>query len=85
MFLEQQILKEMVGSQDQTIASYGGFNSIKFFRSGNIKVTPIIKNPNILELVYFVETIENFIVITEPCKTTLLHLLETETINLTTE
>ena len=44
-----------------------------------------IKNPNILELVYFVETIENFIVITVPCKTTLLHLLETETINLTTE
>ena len=49
LFLEQQILKEMVGSQDQTITSYGGFNSIKFFRSGNIKVTPIIKNPNILE------------------------------------
>ncbi len=49
LFLEQQILKEMVGSQDQTIASYGGFNSIKFFRSGNIKVTPIMQNPNILE------------------------------------
>jgi D-glycero-alpha-D-manno-heptose-7-phosphate kinase len=49
LFLEQQILKEIVGSQDQTIASYGGFNSIKFLQSGNIKVAPIIKNSNILE------------------------------------
>ena len=49
LFLEQQILKEIVGSQDQTIASYGGFNSIKFLQGGNIKVAPIIKNSNILE------------------------------------
>ena len=49
LFLEQRILKEMVGSQDQTIASYGGFNSIKFLQSGNITVTPIIKNLNILD------------------------------------
>ena len=49
LFLEQKILKEIVGSQDQTVASYGGFNSIKFFQSGDIKVTPIIKNINVLK------------------------------------
>jgi len=49
LFLEQKILKEIVGSQDQTIASYGGFNSIIFLQSGDIKVTPIIKNLNVLK------------------------------------
>jgi D-glycero-alpha-D-manno-heptose-7-phosphate kinase len=49
LFLEQKILKETVGSQDQTITSYGGFNSIKFLRSGEIKVTPIIKNLKVLK------------------------------------
>ena len=49
LFLEQKILKEIVGSQDQVIASYGGFNSIKFMQSGDIKVTPIIKNLNVLK------------------------------------
>jgi D-glycero-alpha-D-manno-heptose-7-phosphate kinase len=49
LFLEQKILKEIVGSQDQTITSYGGFNSIIFLQSGDIKVTPIIKNLNVLK------------------------------------
>jgi len=49
LFLEQKILKETVGSQDQTITSYGGFNSIKFLRSGEIKVTPIIKKSKVLK------------------------------------
>jgi D-glycero-alpha-D-manno-heptose-7-phosphate kinase len=49
LFLEQNILRETVGSQDQTIASYGGFNSIKFLQSGEIKVTPIIKNSKVLK------------------------------------
>ncbi len=31
---EQKILKEVVGSQDQIAASYGGFNSIKFLKNG---------------------------------------------------
>ena len=30
IFVEQKLLKESVGSQDQTAASYGGFNHIKF-------------------------------------------------------
>ena len=32
---EQKILKEIVGSQDQIAASYGGFNSIKFLKDGS--------------------------------------------------
>lgn len=39
--LEQQVLKESVGSQDQTAAVYGGFNRIEFLQSGEIKVHPI--------------------------------------------
>tara|TARA_Y100001970_G_C14146897_1_gene810392 strand:- start:250 stop:1239 length:990 start_codon:yes stop_codon:yes gene_type:complete len=35
---EQDILKEVVGSQDQIATAYGGFNSIKFFKSGIYKV-----------------------------------------------
>ena len=31
LFIEQKILKEILGSQDQIAAAYGGFNSIKFF------------------------------------------------------
>ena len=39
--IEQDILKESVGSQDQIAAAYGGFNSIKFFKNGKFKVTKI--------------------------------------------
>ena len=38
---EQNILKEIVGSQDQVAASYGGFNSINFNRDGSFIVKPI--------------------------------------------
>ena len=40
--LEQEVLKETVGSQDQVSASYGGFNHILFHQSGEISVRPII-------------------------------------------
>ncbi len=39
--LEQEILKETVGYQDQTLAAYGGFNHITFQKNGNIIVKPI--------------------------------------------
>ncbi len=39
--LEQGVLKEMVGSQDQVCAAYGGFNRINFFPNGEIAVVPI--------------------------------------------
>ena len=40
--LEQDILKETVGSQDQVNAAYGGFNHITFHTSGEISVRPVI-------------------------------------------
>jgi D-glycero-alpha-D-manno-heptose-7-phosphate kinase len=39
--LEQNILKETVGSQDQVLAAYGGLNHIQFHQNGEIIVTPI--------------------------------------------
>ena len=41
--LEQKVLNETVGSQDQIAASYGGFNKIVFNTNGNI----IVNNINI--------------------------------------
>jgi D-glycero-alpha-D-manno-heptose-7-phosphate kinase len=39
--LEQNVLKETVGSQDQVLAAYGGFNHITFHPTGEISVRPI--------------------------------------------
>ncbi len=39
--LEQQVLKECVGSQDQVAAAYGGLNLIYFLPSGDIRVEPV--------------------------------------------
>jgi D-glycero-alpha-D-manno-heptose-7-phosphate kinase len=41
IYLEQEILKETVGSQDQALAAYGGLNRINFLPNGEISVTPI--------------------------------------------
>lgn len=46
IFLERNVLKETVGSQDQVAASYGGFNSIKFDKNGKFKINPIFKSIN---------------------------------------
>ena len=40
--LEQNILKENVGSQDQISAAYGGFNHITFLQNDEFVVRPII-------------------------------------------
>lgn len=40
--LEQDVLKETVGSQDQVSTAYGGLNLIHFHRNGEIGVTPIV-------------------------------------------
>ncbi|GLK87747.1 GHMP family kinase ATP-binding protein [Pseudomonas turukhanskensis] len=40
--IEQNLIKESVGSQDQIAAAYGGFNQIAFHCSGEFSVTPII-------------------------------------------
>lgn len=39
--LEQQHLKDSVGSQDQVAAAFGGLNLIRFKRSGTIAVEPL--------------------------------------------
>lgn len=39
--LEQKVLKENVGSQDQIAASYGGLNLIQFRRNGDFHVAPV--------------------------------------------
>lgn len=39
--IEQAMLKETVGSQDQVSAAYGGFNHIAFLPNGDISVRPV--------------------------------------------
>ena len=39
--LEQEIIREIVGSQDQVAVAYGGLNTIQFTTSGEIEVTPL--------------------------------------------
>lgn len=42
IYIEQQMIKETVGSQDQATAAYGGFNHIQFLQNGEISVRPLI-------------------------------------------
>jgi D-glycero-alpha-D-manno-heptose-7-phosphate kinase len=39
--VEQKLIKENVGSQDQTIAAFGGFNKIEFGGNNEISVLPL--------------------------------------------
>jgi D-glycero-alpha-D-manno-heptose-7-phosphate kinase len=39
--IEQELLKEAVGSQDQVLAAYGGLNHISFLPSGEFSVRPM--------------------------------------------
>ena len=48
IFFEQKLLKETVGSQDQIATSFGGFQSIKFFKNGKFKINKLIINKNYL-------------------------------------
>ncbi|MGZ3606732.1 MAG: GHMP family kinase ATP-binding protein [Syntrophales bacterium] len=41
IYIEQEILRETVGSQDQTAAAYGGLNHIIFSPNGEISVKPL--------------------------------------------
>ena len=47
--IEQDLIKETVGSQDQTNAAYGGLNRIQFKKNGDIAVEPIIVPDKCLE------------------------------------
>ena len=39
---EQEVMRENVGSQDQTAAAHGGFNVIHFQQDGGLKVEPLV-------------------------------------------
>ena len=43
--VEQEVVKEAVGSQDQTSAAYGGFNRIDFNTDGGIEVNRVLAEP----------------------------------------
>lgn len=47
--IEQNIIKETVGSQDQVSAAFGGFNIIEFKQDGKIAVNPVILRPDKLQ------------------------------------
>ena len=40
--IEQDVMKEAVGSQDQIWASFGGLNRIEFYQDGGFDVSPLI-------------------------------------------
>lgn len=59
IYIEQHVLKESVGCQDQVAAAFGGFNRIDFFPNDEFRVTPVVldqKRINLLQshiLLYF--------------------------------
>ena len=44
--IEQEVLRENVGTQDQIWAAYGGFNRIDFFTDGHYEVVPVLLTPD---------------------------------------
>ena len=48
--IEQNIIKENVGSQDQILAAFGGFNRITFNANNTFQVNPVIINSEKLQL-----------------------------------
>lgn len=49
MHIEQNVLGEHVGCQDQISAAFGGFNRIDFHRNGSYELTPVILPPDRLQ------------------------------------
>lgn len=50
LYIEQEIIKENVGSQDQICAAFGGFNRIEFKKNNaSYEVVPVIVNTNRLQ------------------------------------
>jgi D-glycero-alpha-D-manno-heptose-7-phosphate kinase len=47
--VEQEILEEAVGAQDQVSAAYGGFNRINFGTDGSVEVNRILTSPDRLK------------------------------------
>jgi D-glycero-alpha-D-manno-heptose-7-phosphate kinase len=49
IFIEQQLIRENVGSQDQVFAGHGGLNLVSFLRNGEILVEPVIMTQKRIE------------------------------------
>lgn len=49
IYLEQEVLKETVGSQDQVLTAHGGVNIVQFTPSGDISVRPLTVSKSRLE------------------------------------
>lgn len=47
--IEQNMIKENVGSQDQTIAAFGGFNKIEFGGDRELHIQPITLKPKVIK------------------------------------
>jgi D-glycero-alpha-D-manno-heptose-7-phosphate kinase len=47
--VEQSMIRENVGSQDQTLSAYGGLNVVDFMPNGEIVVSPVIMRPEVLQ------------------------------------
>ncbi len=45
LHIEQEVLQETVGSQDQVMAAHGGFRHVKFHPDGEIEINPLILPP----------------------------------------
>jgi D-glycero-alpha-D-manno-heptose-7-phosphate kinase len=45
LYLEQEVLEETVGSQDQIMAAYGGLRHIRFHPNGEFAIDPLILPP----------------------------------------
>lgn len=50
IYLEQKLLQEAVGSQDQIAAAYGGLNRIVFHTDGSFQVNPVVLSQDRKEL-----------------------------------
>ena len=48
--IEQNVIGEVVGSQDQVAAAYGGFNHIRFGKEPEFEVHPIVTAPETLNI-----------------------------------
>jgi D-glycero-alpha-D-manno-heptose-7-phosphate kinase len=46
IYVEQELLREAVGAQDQVSAAYGGFNRINFDTDGSIEVKRMLTSPS---------------------------------------
>ena len=47
--VEQNLIGESVGCQDQIHAAYGGFNHIEFLQNGSFRVNPVIVKPETIQ------------------------------------